>query len=384
MIKEILNREEKKVEYIELIYDLIFVYILGRSNGLLHHIEDGFITADTYFTFILTTLIILQIWFFTTLFINRYGANGAAEYAGLFVSMYLLYYMAQGTGHDWREHYTQFNLAWALILLNLAAQYLLKLIKCPGKQPLLRRHIMFYMILLTAEAALVLISIPVFNSTGLGLSPIAMAAGTLIVVTVGVPINRSVPVDFPHLSERVMLYVVFTFGEMIISIASYFEGGLEFNSIYFSLMGFLIVAGLFFIYGYFYDRVIDREYTGDGTAYMLIHILLLTMLNNITVALEYMREPQVSEVPKNAFLVASFVLYFAFLFLALRYAKKRYEPKLSFFAVTGGLTAGFVVMMAMFYRNSMVSIAATVIYIYAMLMTNVIYGKRAEKKAGSR
>ena len=32
-----IDSKEKKVEYIELIYDLIFVYIIGRNNSLLHH-----------------------------------------------------------------------------------------------------------------------------------------------------------------------------------------------------------------------------------------------------------------------------------------------------------------------------------------------------------
>ena len=31
--------------------------------------------------------------------------------------------------------------------------------------------------------------------------------------------------DFSHLTERIMLYIVFTFGEMIIAIADYFKGG---------------------------------------------------------------------------------------------------------------------------------------------------------------
>ncbi len=30
-----MHQDEKKVEYIELIYDLIFVYLIGRNNSLL-------------------------------------------------------------------------------------------------------------------------------------------------------------------------------------------------------------------------------------------------------------------------------------------------------------------------------------------------------------
>ena len=43
-----LQKEEKKVEYLELIYDLIFVYIIGRNNSLLHHVENGFVSGTTF------------------------------------------------------------------------------------------------------------------------------------------------------------------------------------------------------------------------------------------------------------------------------------------------------------------------------------------------
>lgn len=75
-----MNKEEKKVEYPELIYDLIFVYLIGRNNSLLHHVEDGFISEDLFLTYVLCTLAIIQIWNFTTFYINRYGTNGLRDH----------------------------------------------------------------------------------------------------------------------------------------------------------------------------------------------------------------------------------------------------------------------------------------------------------------
>ncbi len=57
----ILNREEKKVEYIELIYDLIFVYMVGRNNSLLHNFEEGFIAPENLIAYTMCTLAIIQI-----------------------------------------------------------------------------------------------------------------------------------------------------------------------------------------------------------------------------------------------------------------------------------------------------------------------------------
>ena len=375
MLKEIINKEksskeEKKVEYIELIYDLIFVYIIGRNNHLLHNLENGFFSLNMYITYLATTFIILQIWYFTTLFINRYGSNGPAEHICLFINMYLMYYMGQGTSALWRHYYVQYNIAWSLILLNLAVQYYLVLRKSPDLPDNQRGHIIFNICLLIGEAVLVAVSIPIFSATGAALSPIALVVGLTVSLTVGRSFSRGVPVDFPHLSERVMLYVVFTFGEMIIGIAGYFSDTLNSRTIYFSLMGFLIVAGLFSMYGYFYDHIIDRERVTAGTAYMMIHILLISSLNNITTALEFMREESVDEVKKNAFLTISLVIYFVFLMLTLTHSKSYHKHGAEFFGVSALLTALFVTSMAMFYKDSVISILATVTYIYSMLIMN--------------
>ena len=380
MIKNLLKTEEKKVRYIELIYDLIFVYIVGRNNSLLHHLEGDFISPSLFLTYTLTTLIVLQVWYFTTLFLNRYGTDHVVEYIGLFVNMYLLYYMADSTTAAWQEHYAQYNIAWALILVNMAVQYFIRLKRCTEHRPLLRRNILFHIGLLLGEAAIVLLSIPIYRATGLPLSPAAMVLGVLAVLTVGGRFTRSVPVDFAHLSERVMLYVVFTFGEMIIAISGYFGGGVTVRSVYFSLMGFLIVAGLFLIYGYYYDHIIDHERVTNGTSYMLVHILLITALNNITAALEFMREPEVDEVGKNAFLVISLVLYFAFLMLILPFAKSYHKPCRQFLSISASMTVFFAILMAAFYRDSIMSIAVTVMYIYGMFLVNVIFARREHNR----
>ena len=119
-----------------------------------------------------------------------------------------------------------------------------------------------------------------------------------------------------------MLYVVFTFGEMIIVIAEYFEGGLNGSSVYFSLMCFLIVVGLFLCYGVLYDRIIDRERMDNGMGYMMLHVFLLFGMNSLTTSLEFMRDEAVALWPKTIFLILSFLLFFVCLFwLQNKYSK---------------------------------------------------------------
>lgn len=354
--------EEKKVEYIELIYDLIFVYIVGRNNELLHVIKNGFIAPSAFLTYAVTALIILQIWYYMTMYINRHGKNDKLMHAGIFINMYLLYYMAKGIRADWQGHYMSFNIAWALILINIAVMYMIRLRHTDKTNAAERGGIKRSIAILLVQAAMVLVSVPIYRITNVPLSPVCMLFG--IVMSIAVSRRSKVsPIDFNHLTERVMLYVVFTFGEMIIGIAGYFDGSFSANTVYFSLCCFLIVVGLFVSYGYLYDHILDRDMTTNGAAYVMLHVFLILALNHITAALEFMREPEVAELPKNLFLISSLVIFFVLMYHIARYSRTdcKFSRKFSFELFSTLVI--FVVLMLITYKQPRISIAVTLLYI---------------------
>ena len=371
MFEEIKNsllneKDEKKVEYIELIYDLIFVYMIGRNSSLMHNIEDGFIAPMSFFTFVLGTLVIIQIWNFTNFYINRYGSNGFREHIMILVNMFLLYFMGDATRVEWQHwFYYKYNIAWALILLNIFINYLLKYREIKDSKPWEAVQISYTMIMLGSEAFIVLITIPIYAKTGLILAPIALVFGIIFTI-ISADINSLVPVDFAHLTERAMLYVVFTFGEMIIAISGYFEGEVSINNIYFALMGFLIVVGLFQSYEILYDHLIDRELITNGTGYMMIHLFLIFSLSTLTAALEFMREEEVALMPKTLFLTGSFILYFVCLFLLGIYMKKRSRPNPKFIVTIVLMLIAFAALMLVFRENMYVNILVTVLLVYCV------------------
>lgn len=374
------GKEEKKVEYIELIYDLIFVYLIGRNNSLLHAIQDGFIQPRAFLTYLLSTLVILHVWYFSALFINRYGSNGPAEHLMIFVNMYLLCYMGGGISAQWEQSYVRYNLAWGLILVNLAVHYCLKYRASARETPWESAHIRHQIVLLLVQAAIVLGSIPLFPLTGVLLSPLALVFG-IVASALTRNVGSLVAVDFAHLSERVMLFVVFTFGEMIICVAGYFQGGFTVSNVCFSLMAFLTVAGLFLSYEYLYDHIIDREASYSGNGYMILHIFLIAAMNNITTALEFMREPQVRALPRTVFLVVSLLVYFLFLFLLERYAPLRVKGSRRFFGQLAALGAVYAGLVALFYRNSYVTGALTVLLVWGLFLVLLGRGRRLKAHA---
>ena len=184
-------------------------------------------------------------------------------------------------------------------------------------------------------------------------------------------------VDFGHLSERAMLYVVFTFGEMIIAIASYFEGWLTLNSVYFSLMAFLIVVALFLGYEVLYNRIIDRTRTDSGLGFMLIHIFLVFAMNNLTTALEFMQDTAVRLWPKTLFLLGAFLLYSLCLIALMRFARKGLGLCRRFLVPALAVTAAFVAGMLILRENMFLNIALSVAYVYAMFALMLVFARRA-------
>ena len=164
-----MQKEEKKVEYLELIYDLIFVYIIGRNNALLRNVEGGFVTGSTFLVYVFCTLAVIQIWNFSTYYINMHGRNGLRDHIALLLNMYLLYYLGEGIGPHWDSYQKKFHFAWALILINLGIQYAIELREHRG-HPMEERSIKRMMLVLFVEAAMVLAVLPVYEKTGIFLA----------------------------------------------------------------------------------------------------------------------------------------------------------------------------------------------------------------------
>ncbi len=369
-------KEEKKVEYLELIYDLIFVYIIGRNNSLLHNIENGFVSTTVFLAYVLSGLAIIQIWCFSTFYTNMHGKNSVRDHVFMFVNMYLLYYIGEGTRVHWESYQMQYHIAWALILCNIAIQYIIEY-RRHKDEPDIINTIKGLLIALIGEAAIIIVAIPVFRYTDVQLAGIAVLYG---IAATSAFSNKSKGdrIDFNHLTERAMLYVVFTFGEMIIAIASYFEGGFSFSSIYFSGMCFTIVVGLFLCYELLYNRIIDREMKTTGMGYMFIHIFLIFAMNNITTSLEFMRNDEVLLMSKITLLIVSFLLLFGCMFALLIFAKPEMKKCRRFLIPVIGISLLFTVMMFAFRSQMYINILISVLYVFSVFAMLFRYSRQKQ------
>ena len=349
--------EERKVEYIELIYDLIFVHAVSRCGTLLN-LEEGAPGPAAYLTFLLFSVAILETWYFSTLFINRFPQFPRQRNLCIFINMYCMYYVADGLGDDWRGDYYQIHIAWAVILIHLAIQYWIALRKETHKEAHFRRD----MYLLLTEASIVLLSMPIFARTGLLLSPCALLVGMVAGITGQKSKGRHV--DFPHLTERIMLYVVFSFGEMIVEMADFFHDGISPLGICHSILAFAFASGLFLNYGYVYDHIIDRNRQTSGDGYLLLHLFLIISLSYLTQVMEMLRNPNVNDDFKILSLSLWLIIYILFLSLLERYAKERACQ--NYYLRLIQISLGFVFFLIMTRQHPVMNFAVCVAYIYAV------------------
>ena len=63
----------KKVTLFELFYDLVFVYMISRATGLIHHLHEGVISPLALVTFTIVVIVFINSWMVQTVFTNRYG-----------------------------------------------------------------------------------------------------------------------------------------------------------------------------------------------------------------------------------------------------------------------------------------------------------------------
>ncbi|MCR5420551.1 MAG: low temperature requirement protein A [Lachnospiraceae bacterium] len=351
----------KKVEYIELIYDLIFVYLIGRSSSLLDRVEAGFITGETFLNYIVSSMIILQIWFFTTLYMNWFGENSVRDKVMILINMILLYFMGANTIHGWDINYPVYMGAWCMILLNLSVHYLLQL--RTRENPEWRKHILSNAVLLLLQALYIAGSIPVYLMTQNTLGPWGFLIGLA-----ALPFITKMPTDFSHLTERVMLYVIFTFGDMLLIIAEYFTAGFTFETVYFAVTSVLIVAGLFFSYGYIYDHLIYKSGMRRCGLYMILHVFIIIALSCITTALEFMRDSEVRSLPKVVMMVISLLVYYIGLAMTENWSIRSYVARKRFFPL---LLVGFilfaVIMILTVGINGYLTAGIILVFVYVQL-----------------
>lgn len=350
------------VSNIELFYDLIFVYCISVITSLCHDIEGPFLDFTTWGFYTFTFLVVLQVWFYTTLLMNRYGDRSASDNACLFINMFLLYFFASGIHPDWQESVRTINLSWALILVNLIVHWTIKRLHYDNIDDTDRKIMDHTITMLALQLVLVVVGAFLPLHAAAIISWVAFLLGALLLR------NRSLfrlkPARFAHIAERCSLLTIIAFGEMIVAISSYMTMT---SSLIFPVFVFAMVVGLFLIYMFEHDNMVDHHKETDGMEYLAITSWTILIIGNLTVALEYMPMQEVAFVPKSAYLTVCLVAYLLTSFMIGKYNKPTFRYSSVYVAGRIGM-CGFIVLIALYTQfDPIVNLVCDTFSVYILL-----------------
>ena len=367
------------VSNIELFYDLIFVYCISVITSLCHHVEGGFLGWETWVLYMFAFLVVLQVWFFTTFLMNRYGDRSASDNICLFINMFLLYFLASGIRTDWENSVFTFDLAWALILANLLVHWAIKRARYTNLDEDDKAIMNTTIIVLAVQLAIVAIAafVPATASAVLSWVGLVLGGG----VFARNKAYRRKCSRFGHLTERCSLLVIVAFGETIVVVASY----MSYSNILYPILVFALVVGLFLIYIYEHDNMTDHHRQSDGRAYLTVTGWLILVIGHLTVALEYMTADEISFVPKSMFLTLCLVLYLLTSFVIGYWNKPEFRYTKSFALGRLGTCVAIVIIAYATSFHPLVNLICDTVAIYFALWHEwLLYHRRTRMVAFGR
>ena len=279
--------EEKNVNLTELFYDLVFVFGISKITHILESLESGIFSLKEIIIYIVVFVCFINVWNVQTVYMNRYGKHNLLHIMIMTVfQMPSLVFMAANVSSDMEESWTAFTLAllWIAVIQFLQYTYAYSQNKHSEYN---RKLIRDFQKLLFVRIIGIIVSL--FLP---GTSRILLTGFGFILSILGTSFFRKdmakVPINLPHLIERLTLLTIITLGEMLMAAADFFE--IEKFSIYSVLILFLVVA-LFLFYIAEFDHAIEENLPCQSGAELIYnHYFVWFGLNLCTIDLDYANE----------------------------------------------------------------------------------------------
>lgn len=328
--------KERKVENIELFYDLIFVYAISKISGLIHHPNNGIIEPWTFISFIMASLVVLQEWLYLTNYLNRFGTFNLKEIIIMCINMGTAIYLSNSINLDWVQNYYPFNISMMIMSSSVAFLYHCQAMKKDfgEKEAIHARNVLLIVV------TLLIICLITGPHIGMFIGIVTYISGIFLPIVYRVQFNRNIT-NFGHLKERFELLTILFFGEMIVTITQYFDVG------HFSIYPFIAFITIFFLFGTYtklMNKMINPEQTTRGLILMYSHFFLLISLGIIISSWNL-----IGQDTNKTFLIIFYIIgytgfYFMLFVNGIYLEKEKRLDKKSFLEISGVLIFSFTVM----------------------------------------
>ncbi len=312
--------KEKKVELIELFYDLIYVYAISRLTMLIEEPEGGIIPLFGFFRYLVVCFVILQAWLYLTNYVNRYGRWEWYEYGLTAVNMTATVYMANTISPQWNEMSPTFNLAMLVMLLCVAGMYLIQAVIKEQDTAAAKNSLTILSVDCLLYFAAFLASLFQAGYLVIWLDVAAVLAGAFLPFFIRGHFSADI-ISFPHLAERFELITIITFGEGIVGMTEFFDVK------NFSMRPVLVFAVILLLFGCYVTQIhylCNHHRVDRALRLMLSHYFVVMAVNLITVAFKFLENPEAGSLFTAGLMAAATILFFSSIYSDSIYYHSRF------------------------------------------------------------
>ncbi|MEH7336842.1 low temperature requirement protein A [Neobacillus drentensis] len=357
---------EKKVTWLELFYDLLFVAAVASATHVLLHVEDGYIHSEYLFKFVLIFIPIWWAWVGQTLFVNRFGEDLFHQRLFLIVQMFFVLIMTSSLSVDFDQYYLSFLIGYIGLRAVTAIQYLVVQRKEEGFRKNAARYLGKYFwigIIISLFSVL-------FDSW---LRYAVLYAG--IIIDIMVPIFGrkylvKVPTNTAHLLERFGLFTIILFGEALVSTLAVIQPKQgNWNSIGFSAISFILIISMWWQYFDNVEKKVDKSLQTIGQTIIYGHLFILMSLSMIAASIRLMFLNEIHYSYILYFVFSSVLLYFlSTTFVFHQYRHVHHRLKIYHLGL-------FLGILAVFFIINLIVVVPYIVLIGELTLFFVIYAK---------
>jgi low temperature requirement protein LtrA len=345
----------KKVTWLELFYDLIYVVAIATTTHVLAHSHHGTIPWDYVFKYVLIFIPVWWAWVGFTMYVNRYGEEHAAQRIIYFVQMVFVIVLTASINTDFESYYLSFMIGYVGIRLSTVFMYARLWLRNPKQL-----EIPCYLSVGFFIGAFISLNSIWFTGNFKFVILYLGIAFDIMVPLIGRKRIKRAPIHNHHLLERFGLVTLIVLGESVVSLIDTIRlTPYSLDLVIAALSGFLITIFIWWHYFESSEHGGDSQRISAGHSIIYGHLFIFLSLGILANVIRYGINLELTVQSYKILALSGFVLYALSSYFLFHFQAKR-EQRKSITWFTGYVA--FLLMMCF-----LLSILPTIVSIIAVM-----------------
>ncbi|KWX85473.1 hypothetical protein AMQ83_24550 [Paenibacillus riograndensis] len=343
----------KKVTWLELFYDLLYVAAVSKASHVLLHVEDETLSLETLGKFVLIFIPIWWAWVGQTLFVNRYGQDIVSHRIFLIIQLFFVLIMTASLSVDFDQTYYSFLTGYLGLRAMTAVQYHYVRSKENGHLRATAHYLgsRFWIGLVISACSLF------FDSWVRYAVLYAGIAVDIILPLAGRKILVRTPANTHHLLERFSLFDLILRGESVVSILAVLQSSTwALQSVGFAGLTFVLIIAMWWQYYDNLEKKVDKNVHTAGQTIIYGHLFIFLSLCMLAASIQLLFLNKLHYGLMVNLLFGQVLLYFASTTLVFHvYRHKQHRLGIVHLAVlTAVLVCFYILDMAVHVPNVLI------------------------------